>query len=253
MRIIVAEWQKIFFLKSSRIYLIFAAMASTMIGLILCLTTRVTQGRTLFELEPMEIISVNMLGVDIWTIFLVLFIAVRVGREFQERTIRSYLLTVPTRSCYFFSKAILFLFIALMIGTVVSLVALMNGRILVAVVHKRMPLPDTLLQFLIGCVVMPSFYSLLTVCATFFAGNVAAGIAIPVSVLFLPALVKLFPEMLQSVLIPFLPASAIHTLSGAAEKGSIEYIGTVAAIFVLGVWILVFAAVAIRKFCKKDL
>ena len=75
----------------------------------------------------------------------------------------------------------------------------------------------------------------------------------PLLVLFLPAIAELFPRMLRDMVIPALPASAIHTLSGMAQKGSMEYTGIVAAFVILGFWVLLSAASAIWKFRKKDI
>ena len=126
MKMISAEWKKIWFIKSYRIYLILATIASILIGVAFSLTTRITQGRPLSEFEPMQIISINMLGVDIVTIFLLLFIAVQIGREFQEKTIQSYLSASPARTRYFFAKATIYFLIALVIGTVVALATQMT-------------------------------------------------------------------------------------------------------------------------------
>lgn len=247
------EYQKVWFVRSSRIYLVFAGITSILIGLAFSLTTKITQGRTLSQLEPMEIISVNMLGVDVWTLFLIIFIAVQIGREFQERTIQSYLMAVPSRNRYFWGKMLFFFLIALVFGVLVAFVTRINGQILLSYVKK--PLPDSrmLWQFTAGCLVMPLFYSALTVCSAIFTNSTAGGIVIPTFVLFLPILIRPFPDMLQSAILPLLPASAIHTLSGTVEKGSAEYTGMTAALLMLNLWFLLFAIAAVRRFGKKDI
>jgi len=253
MKMIKAEWEKIWFVKSSRMYLFLATIASILIGVVFSLTTQITQGRPLVEFEPMQIVSVNMLGVDVVTIFLLLFIAIQIGREFQEKTIQSYLTATPARARYFFAKAALYFLIALVIGIVVALATQMSGRLFVSSVHKQIPSSAQLWRFTVGCIVMPVFYALLTVCATFSARNTAGGIVAPMFVLFLPALAKLFPKMLQTTTIPALPASAIHVLMGTAEAGSLEFIGILPAFLVLGSWLLMSSGTAIWKFQKKDI
>ncbi|MDO5095035.1 MAG: ABC transporter permease subunit [Peptostreptococcaceae bacterium] len=253
MKMIHAEYQKIYFIKSSRRYLVFATMVGILTGLLFSLTTSLTQGRTLSELKPMEIISVNLLGVDVVSILLMLFVAIQIGREFQEGSIASYLSAAPKRNQYFFAKAAIFFLISLVIGIVVALVTLMNGKLLISALDKPMPESDTIRQFVAGCVVMPVFYSLLALCASFMARNTAGGIVVPASVLFLPLFSKLLPEMLQSVIIPILPSSAIHTLSGIATKNSMEYSGMIGAVLILGIWISAFAAIAAYKFSKNDI
>ncbi|MDI9498427.1 MAG: ABC transporter permease [Bacillota bacterium] len=248
-----AEWQKIWSVRSSRIYLAATLLAGILAGVLFSLTIRVTQGRPLAEFEPMQIVSVNMLGVDVASIFLLLFIAMQIGREFQEKTIQSYLSATPARVRYFFAKTAVFFLIALVTGVVVALSTQLSGRFFVASVHKQMPPSAELWQFTAGVIVMPVFYALLTVCAPFSARNTAGGIAAPVFVLFLPELARFFPDMLQATTIPALPASAIHTLSGTAEKGSLEYTGVMAAFLVLGSWLLLSGTTAIWKFRKLDI
>ncbi|MDI9469562.1 MAG: ABC transporter permease [Bacillota bacterium] len=247
------EWMKIWSVKSSRIYLIATMLAGILIGVLFSLTIRLTQGRPLSEFEPMQIVSVNMLGVDVASLFLLVFIAMQIGREFQEKTIQSYLSATPARARYFLAKAAVFFLIALVTGVVVALATQISGRFFVASVHKQMPPAAELWQFTAGVIVMPVFYALLTVCASFSARNTAGGILAPVFVLFLPELVRFFPEMLQAMTIPALPASAIHTLSGAAEKGSLEDTGVMAAVLVLGSWLFLSAASAVWKFRKQDI
>lgn len=253
MKTIFAEWKKIWSVRSSRIYLLFSAAASILTGLFLSLTTSVTQGRPLSELESMEILSVNLLGVDAAAIFLLVFAAVSVGREFQQRTLLSYLSAFPGRKRYLFSKAAVFFLLALTMGVLVALFALLNGQLLVSAVHKQMPASLAVRRLAAGCIFMPIFYTLLAVCAAFCTGSTAAGIAAPVLVLFLPMLAKLLPETLQSAVIPFLPSSAVHTLSGAAEKGVSEYTGILPAFLILGFWLLAAGSAAVRRFCRRDI
>lgn len=253
MKMISAEWKKIWFVKSSRYYLIFITIASILIGGIFPLTTRVTQGRLLSEFEPMQIISANMLGVDVVTVFLLFFIAVQIGREFQEKTIKSYLSASPARTSYFFSKMVIFFLIAIIIGIIVAFATQMSGRFFVTTVHKQIPSSKELWRFTFGCISMPIFYALLTVCTTFSTRNTTMGIIVPIFVLFLPAIAKLLPEMFQIIIISVLPASAIHMLSGVAEKGALEYIGIFPAFLILLSWLFISGVIAIWKFRKKDI
>lgn len=253
MRMIAAEWQKIWFVQSSRNYLMLATAVSILMGAVFSLTIRVTQGRALSEFEPMQIMSVNMLGVDIASVLLMFFIATQIGREFQENTVQPYLAAAPARARYFFARAALYFLISLGIGSVVALATQLSGRLFISVVGKQMPPPAEVWQYTVGCVAMPIFYSLLTVCATFSARKTAGGIVAPMFVLFLPELAKFFPEMLQATTIPALPASAIHALSGAAERGSMEDIGVAAALLVLGSWLVLSGLTALWKFRKNDI
>ena len=195
-RSINAEWKKIWFPTRSRLYLFLAPVAAVVMGLVLASTTKVTRGEALSRLDPMSIISANVLGVDVVAVLLLLFAAVQVGREFRERTAQSYLAA--------------------------------------------------------GNAVMALFYVLLTVSATFCTRSTAAGAAIPFIVLFLPAIAELLPGALRDTLVPILPASAIHTLSGQAPVGSAEHTGALVALAVLAAWALLPAGFASWRFQKTD-
>lgn len=252
-RLMRAEWKKIWLPKLSRLLLLFIPIASALVGLLFALTTQVTQERTLSELSAMSIIEVNMLGVDVATILLLLFAAMHIGREFQGKTIQTYLAATPARHQYFTAKALLYTFVALAISILVALITFMDGRLLISAVHKQMPPLAEVLRFAAGCIVMPPFYVLLTVCAAFSARNTAGGIILPLFVIFLPTLTEFFPSTLQQMVVPALPASAIHTLSGIAQKGSIEYTGVVAASIVLISWVALSCASAVWKLSEKDI
>lgn len=253
LRVINAEWQKIFFVRSSRIYLLSAIIGSILIGLTFSLTTQVTQGRALGDLEAIEIISVNILGVDVVTLFVLLFIAVQTGREFHTKSIHCYLSVNPSRRRYFLSKALFFLIFSFAVGVLVAVVTLLDGHLLVFLTHKEMPPVGVVWQFIAGCVVMPVFYSLLTLNATFITRNTASGIVIPSLVMLLPVLTKVLPGSLQFVITPVLPASAIHTLSGIAENSSGEYIGILGALLSLGAWTMFSSLLAICRFQQVDI
>ncbi len=248
-----AEWEKIGFPKSSRLYLTFAMIFSVLMGLLFSFTTEITQQRALSELKPMSVIEVNMLGVDVAALLLVLFTAVQIGREFQGKTIQTYLITTPDRTRYFGAKLLTFFLLAFLVGVLVALLALGSGQLILLSLHGRALPGSQVWRFAAGCVAMPLFYVFLTVCAVFFSKSTAAGIVIPLGVMFLPVVAELFPQAIQEAFIPILPASAIHTLSGAAQAGSTEYTGVLTAFVILLAWSALAAATAISRFRKKDL
>ncbi len=248
-----AEWKKIWFPKSSRLYLPFVMIFSVLMGLVFAFTTKVTQQRTLSELKPMSVIEVNMLGVDVAAILLILFAAVQIGREFQGKTIQTYLIATPDRTRYFRAKLLMFFLLSFVVGVLVALITLGNGQLILSSVQGQTLPASEVWRFAAGCVAMPLFYVLLTVCAAFFFRSTAAGIVIPLGVMFLPALAELFPQPIQEVFIPILPASAIHTLSGMAQAGSIEYTGILTAFIILITWSVLTAVLAIWRFRRKDI
>lgn len=251
-RAINAEWKKIWSPTRSRLYLLLAPVAAVVMGLVFASTTKVTRGEALSQLDPMSIVSANVLGVDVVAILLLLFAAVQVGREFRERTAQSYLAASPRRSTYFIAKSLAFGLVSLAVGAAVALAALLNGLLLVSAVGKQAPPLVEACRLATGSTAMTLFYVLLTVSATFCTRSTAAGAAIPFTVLFLPAIAELLPGALRDALVPILPASAIHTLSGQAPVGSAEHTGALVALAVLAAWTLLPAGFASWRFQKTD-
>ena len=252
-RSINAEWKKIWFPAQSRLYLLLAPVAAVAMGLVFASTTQVTRGEALSQLDPMSIISANILGVDVVAVLLLLFAAVQVGREFRERTAQSYLAASPRRSTYFIAKSLAFGLVSLAVGAAVALAALLDGLLLVSAVGKQAPALAEVCRLAAGSALMPLFYVLLAVSATFCTRSTAAGAAIPFAVLFLPAFAELLPGALRSALVPLLPASAIHTLSGEARIGSAEHTGALVALAVLAAWALLPAVFAAWRFERTDM
>ena len=247
-RSINAEWKKIWFPAHSRLYLLLALVAAVAMGLVFASTTQVTRGEALSQLDPMSIISANILGVDVVAVLLLLFAAVQVGREFRERTAQSYLAVSPRRSTYFIAKSLAFGLVSLAVGAAVALAALLDGLLLVSAVGKQAPALAEACRLAAGSALMPLFYVLLAVCTR----STAAGAAIPFTVLFLPAIAELLPGALRGALVPLLPASAIHTLSGQARIGSAEHTGALVALAVLAAWVLLPAVFAAWRFQRTD-
>ncbi len=201
----------------------------------------------------MEVISVNMLAIDVSTILLIFFTAVLIGREFHNKTIQIYLAATPNRTQYFAVKALFFLGVSLATGVLAALIALGNGWLILEALHHQILSVPEVMQFAAGCIFMPLFYALMTVCAAFFSRSSAVGITIPFIIIFLPAITKLFPQSVQNIFIPILPASAIHSLSGAAEKGTLEDMGSLTALVILGIWSLLACLLALWRFRQKDI
>ncbi len=130
----------------------------------------------------------------------------------------------------------------------VALVTLCNGQLILLAIHGWAFPVREVWRLAVGCAAMPLFYVLLAVCATFVSRGTAAGIVAPCAVMLLPAIAELFPRAVQEALVPVLPASAIHTLSGMAQAGSMEYAGAPAAFAVLVAWGALASALAVWCF-----
>lgn len=76
-------------------------------------------------------------------------------------------------------------------------------------------------QFVLG-VIMPIFYAIITVVAAFLFNSSAGAITFSLGLIVLPALVKMFPNFIQRILLPIFPQTVIHSLSGLVRKSSAE-------------------------------
>lgn len=72
------------------------------------------------------------------------------------------------------------------------------------------------------------------------------------AIMSVPALVGALPEWWQENLLPYLPASALHSLSGAASPGDLEYLAPGLAAAVLITWVAVLLIAASFSFVRRD-
>lgn len=250
--ILRAEYKKIFFLRFSKIYLLFTIGISLLAGFVFTITTDVTQGKTIQELSVMEVFSANMLGVDFANILFIIFTASTITREFTSQTIHTSLAVVPNRKKFFIGKYITFLLLTIILSTLlVILIYLTSQSVLVLNGRTTVHLTDSHInQFVLGTLIMPVFYSMLTVAAAFFFKNSGGSIAFSLIIMVIPALINMFSESVRSFLLPFMPQSAIHSLSGAAE--TFEAMEVFPSILVLFLWLIITSIIALISFQRSD-
>lgn len=253
-RLILAEYKKIFFLKFSRRYLLVLVVAGVAFGVVLSLTTRMTTGRHLNELAPHEVLSMNMLGVDLASIMLIAFAAMCVHREFSTKSIQASLAVTPARMRWFAAKLLTYLGLSLVISVVtVSLAYLVSQLLLVMNGMPPVSVAEaTVRRMLIGVMVMPVFYCLLTVSAAFIFWSGAGAVAFALAVLAAQAVLGILPEGVQSFLLPVAPQAAIHNLAGMSPPGSFEAVSRLASAAVLAAWVAATALTAGWKFQRQD-
>ncbi|GAB2558939.1 hypothetical protein [Gracilibacillus alcaliphilus] len=252
--IMEAEFKKIFFLRFSKVYLLFTIGISLLIGFIFTVTTNVTQGVAITDLSVMEVVSANMLGVDLASILLIIFTALTISREFTAETIYTSLAAVPNRKRLFLGKYITFLLLSIVVSILmVALIYLTSQIILMANNMSLASLAEAdIRQFVFGVLLMPVFYCLLSVAATILFKSSGGGITFPIVILAIPALLNMFPDTIQKVLLPLLPQSAIHSLSGTVGAESFETSGVFISISILLLWLVITSVIAILSFQKRD-
>ncbi len=253
--LIKAELKKMFFLKSSQVYILTLILLSLVMGLIFSLTTNVTQGKTIVELSSMDVLSANMLGVDLANIMLIIFTAISIAMEFSTNLINVSLVITPRRREFYLGKLITFFLISTVISLAVVILAyLASQMILTANEMPRVSFQDSAVRrFVFGIMVMPIFYTIITVAAAFLLNSSAGAIIFSFGLMVLPALIKMFSNTVQRIFLPIFPQSAIHNLSGLVKEGSAESLGIIGSICLLLAWIIVTSITAIIKFQKQDI
>lgn len=253
--LIKSEYEKIFFLKFSKIYIGLVIIISLIMGLIFSLTTGITQGRTITELASIDVISANLLGIDVAAIMLIVFTALSISSEFSSKLIHVSLAVTPNRKRFYLAKLITYLILTLIIAAIVGFLNYFAGQIiLIANNLPQVSLFDiSIRQFVFGSMLMPMFYSLLTVAAVFIFGSSGGAITFSLGIMFIPGLVKMFSKSIQKVIIPILPVSSLHSISAIAESESFEVLGITTSIFILFMWIAITSLVGILQFERKDI
>lgn len=253
--LIEAEYRKIMFLKFSKIFLGSLVMISLSLGLIFSLTTNMTEGRSIGELSPKDIVSASMLGIDAAAMMLIIFTAILISSEFSTKLIYTSLAGTPNRKRFYYSKLMIYCLFAMIISLMVTLTTFVAGQLVL--VFNGMPMASLkdhcLIQLIIGSAIMPVFYCMLTVASTFIFMSSPGGITFSFVVLLIPALVRMFPLSVQKLMMPILPQSAIHSLSGTASASSYELLGNRTSIVLLFIWIGITSAIGIFQLKRKDI
>ena len=254
-KLIHTEYKKIIFLRFSKIFLGNIVLVSIIMGIIFSSTTSLTKGQTLSELPPIDVITASMLGVDVAAIMFIIFTALSISSEFSTKLIHVSLAVTPNRKRFYFSKFATYFLLSVMISLIVTVLTYFAGYLILKLNGLSIDAFEvvTLRQFSIGCLIMPIFYCLLTVAATFIFRNSAGAITFSLGVVLLPGLINLFSSSLRQWIIPIMPMSAFHSLAGVAKPGSYESIGVGTSILTLLLWIAATSFIGIIQFDKKDI
>jgi len=247
--LVKADFKKTLYLPSNRYLLLSTICSSILLGMIFLLTINVTQGKGITELSSMEIIDVTLLGMDVAAIMLIIFTAIFIKKDLSPGAIHTNLAITPVRGKYFISK-ISFISIISILISVVLLLLFLTIDLLVLSINDM----DSLSFFninvfskLIGSVVMVLFYSILSAAGVFYLQSTSGGIAFALVVMFLPALIKMFPAEVSSILLPIFPEKSLYAIINIHTEGSL-----VSAIAILLLWIIISSLVGLWRFKRID-
>lgn len=251
---LASEWTKMWTLPFTRRMLLFAVVISAAAAAVFTLTTAVTEGTALADMAPIDAAGAGLLGADLAVLVLAILAASNVASEYTTGMIRVTLTTTPRRWRPLAAKATALTGTALAGGAFATLAAHGVGRlVLFAQGVPALPMGDPqLLQLIVGSVLMAPFYSLLAVALAFLVRNTGGAVALVLAIMSVGPLVNALPDRWRETLLPWLPASALHSLSGSAAPTTAESLPAGAAALVLVVWAVVFLAAAHTSLSRRD-
>ena len=248
--LIQADFKKILNLPSYRYFLLATIGLSILFGTFFVLSINITQGKELTELSGIEVIDISLLGVDVAAIMLIIFTAMFITKDLSPGAIHTNLAITPVRGKYFLSKVSFISILSVLISIIVILLFLIiNQFILYMNDIGGLSLFDiNLITKIIGSVVMVLFYSLLSAAGTFYIQSTSGGIAFSLGVMFLPALIKMFPADVSNLLLPIFPEKSLHAFIDIHSADG----ALVSAILILLLWVTISSVTALWKFKRVE-
>lgn len=248
--LIKADFKKTFYLPSYRYFLLSTIALSILFGTLFLFTINVTQGKMLTELTNSEVIDISLLGMDVAAILLIIFTAMFVIKDLSPGAVHTNLAITPVRGKYFLSKVSFISILSVLISVILILLFLTIDQFVLSVNNiGGLSLFDiNIITKIIGSVVMVLFYCLLSVAGTFCLQSTSGGIAFPLSVMFLPALIKMFPADISNILLPIFPEESLHAIIEVhSTDGSLA-----SAVLTLLLWVIISSLAGLWRFKRID-
>src|SRR5690625_87601 len=214
MRLIKADFKKVSFLQGYRNFILATLLLSILFGIIFLFTIDLTAGKRLAELPNIEIIDITLLGIDVTAIMFIIFTANFISKEFSTGAIHTSLAITPLRQKYFLSKILFIAKLSFLVSIILTcIIVIIDYFILMINNMDGLFFNHVLLVKLIGAVIMPVFYSLLSMAGTFYMQSASGGIIFALGVMFIPALIKMFPANFSDVILPIFPESSLQVFA----------------------------------------
>lgn len=251
---LASEWSKLSTLPFTRRMLLFAVAISAAAAAAFTLTTAVTEGTPLAGLAPIDAAGASLLGADLAVIVLAVLAASNVASEYTTGMIRLTVAATPRRWRVLAAKALVLTGTAFAGGALATLAAYGVGRfVLFAQGVPALSMGDPrLVRLMVGSALMTPFYSLLAIALAFVLRSTGGAVAAVLAIMSVPALVGALPDWWREALLPWLPASALHSLSGSAAPSAAEHLPAGAAALVLVLWAAAFLAAANTALSRRD-
>lgn len=249
---VAAEFAKLGSVPAQRALHLAAVVLAAVVAVVFYLSLPVTQGRSVSELGPDEVLETGMLGVDAAAFVLIIVAAIHVGSEYSTGMIVSTLILTPARSRVLAAKLVTVAIASLAVGAVAAAVCL-GVALIVAGAHGIGPgllLSAAGIQLVLGSLAMPVLYAVIAACAAFVGRSAAAGMVVPVILMAAGGVAGWFGPGVSASATPLLPVAAIHSLSGVATGP--ESIGLAGAAVSLVAWIGISVGAAAWRLFRRD-
>lgn len=250
MRLIKADFKKLFFLTKSRHFLLATIFLSVLFGVILLLTINVTEGRTLTELSGIEVVDITYLGMDVAAIMMIIYAALFLSNNITNEGVHFNLAITPNRLKFFMAKIIFVSLLSLFMGLIILISLTAVSQLIMSfnnMGHLELLNQPSLLK-MIGSLLMVVVYSLLSATVIFFGQSAAVGITFSLALMFLPALVRMFPEFVGDILLPIFPETSINAFVDLSSQSN----NLLWAVIILSMWLIITGAISYRKFKYTD-
>ncbi|KAB8127092.1 hypothetical protein F9U64_18530 [Gracilibacillus oryzae] len=247
--LIKADFKKIMYLPSYRYMILATILLSIVFGIIFLFTIEVTQGKLLTELSVLEVIDITLLGMDAAAIMLIIFAAIFVTKDLTSGAVHTNLAITPIRRKYYLTKLSFIAILSIIISTALIIVFFVFDQFIISINQMgALSFDSGFFAKILGSVLMVLFYSLLSAAGAFYFQSTPGGIAFALSVMFLPALIKMFPDDVSELLLSVFPEKSLHTFININATNS-SWVG---AITVLLIWIMLTCAISFWRFKKID-
>ena len=249
---ISAEFIKLTSVPSQRALIFVAIGTAALIAVIFYVSLPVTQGRSVRDLEPGEILGTGILGVDAAAFITIILAAIHVGSEYSTGMIQSTLTITPFRRRVLVGKFVTVAATSLAVGAIAATFCVGAAFIVAGMVgiDLSLILDAAGIRLAIASVAMPVLYSVIAASAAFVCRSIALGIVIPLAVMAVGGLAGWFGDSASALVTPLMPFAAIHSLAGAASGH--ESIGIAGATLSVLVWLGISIGAAAWRLVRSD-
>ncbi|MBB1056101.1 hypothetical protein G6020_01545 [Dietzia sp. B19] len=252
-RVLSGEWAKLMSFRRLRLGILLALVGAVVGSAAFAATVPLTRAVDATELTNLERLQVSMLGADITNIVVIIIAILFVSGERSSGMIQTSLSLSPRRVTYMLGKIFVLLVPAVVLSVIACWLAHLGGRVVFTMLGAEMdPITDLQVQQMIwGTVLMIPFYAVFAAALAFFFGSGLVSFLGVFLVMSLPTLSSVLPDAAERAVQWVLPAPGMHSLSGAAQPGDVEYTSPL-GVLVLVVWLVVALSLAAARFRRSD-